>query len=257
MEPASLQVLFAGRLRRHLGRMDARYHRHWAIHFVVDGRCAVGIDAPPAILEGAWLWTGYPGPRVRFAPSGARPRLHYRAALSGDLLASWLAEGLWPRQPLPVADVPALQRRFDHLLELLHGDEPLDTRLRANAVEAILLELQRQQRAAAPMPSWVLDIERRLEREWNREPDYAALAARFHMPVHTLRRGFKQATGVPIHTWLLRLRHREAQRLLLETDDDLATVAARCGFADPAYFSRQFKRFAGMPPAAFRRAAYH
>ena len=256
MDAAPLQVLFAGRLPHQLGNQDTRYRGHWAIHFVIDGRCTVGIDAEPEILSGSWVWTGYPGPRIRFAPSGDPPRLHYRAALSGGLLTAWLADGLWPRQPLPVRDVAALQRRADRVVELLHGDEALDTRLRANAVEAFLLELHRQQRASEPMPSWVLDIQRRLERDWHREVDYEALAARYHMPVHTLRRGFKRATGVPIHTWLLQRRHREAQRLLLASDADLATIAERCGSRDPAFFSRQFKRFAGMPPSAFRRAAY-
>lgn len=256
MEPSALQVLFAGRLRRHLSARDTRYSRHWAIHFVIDGRATVTYDEDSAELDGDWVWTGYPGPRVRVAPYGALPRLHYRAALRGGLLDRWLDEGLWPQRPLPVADGPALQRRADRLLEMLTGDEAIDNRLRANAVEAFLLELQRQQRDAEPAPSWVLDCLRLLERHWNQPVDYAALAGRYHMPVHSLRRGFKRALGVPIHSWLLQLRHREAQRLLLETDDDLATVAERCGYADVAFFSRQFKRFAGMPPGQFRRATY-
>lgn len=256
MDAAPLQILFASRLRRHLGTTTHRYQTYMALHFIIDGHAELRIGDQSHHLEGDWVWTGFPGPVISFAPSGDMPQLHYRAALRGDRLDAWLAEGLWPRWPLPVRDAPALQRLADRLLEQLSGDEALDTRLRANALEAFLLELQRQQRAIEPPPSWVLDAQRRLEREWNRPVDYVRLAARYHMPVHALRRGFKQATGVPIHTWLLQHRHREAQRLLLETDHPVAHIAERCGFADVAFFSRQFKRFAGLAPSAYRRAAY-
>jgi AraC family transcriptional regulator, transcriptional activator of pobA len=44
----------------------------------------------------------------------------------------------------------------------------------------------------------------------------------------------------------------EAKRLLLYTDLTVAEVADRLGFADPAYFSRFFRREAGSAPAAYR-----
>ncbi|MDA3962725.1 MAG: AraC family transcriptional regulator [Planctomycetota bacterium] len=256
MDASALQVLFAGRLRRHLGTKQQAYTEHWALHFIIDGRATVRIGAQTHHLSGDWVWTGYPGPAIGFEPAGKLPRLHYRAALHGDALKHWLDEGLWPRAPLPVSDVSALQHHGDALLAHLHGDEALDTRLRRNALEGFLLELHRQQRHHAPPPSWVLDCQRQLERSWNREPDYAQLAKRYQMPLHTLRRNFKRATGIAIHTWLLQRRHREAQSRLLDSDDSLAAIAEQCGFKDPGFFSRQFKAFAGMSPSAFRRARY-
>jgi AraC-like DNA-binding protein len=44
----------------------------------------------------------------------------------------------------------------------------------------------------------------------------------------------------------------EAKRLLLYSDLDVAEVADRLGFADPAYFSRFFRRQAGSAPTAYR-----
>lgn len=47
-------------------------------------------------------------------------------------------------------------------------------------------------------------------------------------------------------------RLRYARQLLLEPDTSIASVATACGFDDPGYFRRLFKRSEGMTPRAFR-----
>jgi len=47
----------------------------------------------------------------------------------------------------------------------------------------------------------------------------------------------------------------EARRLLAHSDLPAAQVAFRLGFDDPAYFTRFFRREAGVPPTAFRAGA--
>jgi AraC family transcriptional regulator len=165
-------------------------------------------------------------------------------------------EGLWPQEPQPIRDREALVTAADRLLALLVGDDALATRQRANALESLLLEIARQQIPAPGLPTWVLDVQRRLLARWRETPDYSAIANAHHMPEHRLRRDFRAAVGLPIHTWLLRQRHAEAQRLLLNSDDDLATIADACGFQDQAFFSRQFRIHVGMSPSQWRRAAY-
>lgn len=53
----------------------------------------------------------------------------------------------------------------------------------------------------------------------------------------------------PLHdlTWF---RMRRAQTLLETGTRSVATVATACGYADPLYFSRVFRRWTGIPPSA-------
>ena len=44
------------------------------------------------------------------------------------------------------------------------------------------------------------------------------------------------------------LRLQEARRLLLGENLDAASVGARVGYDDPAYFTREYKRLFGAPP---------
>ena len=45
----------------------------------------------------------------------------------------------------------------------------------------------------------------------------------------------------------------EARRLLLQTDENLATICARVGYIDTNSFIRLFRRLHGLTPGEWRR----
>lgn len=65
---------------------------------------------------------------------------------------------------------------------------------------------------------------------------------------------FQRVLEVSPQDFLIYYRLSRAKELLLETDDTIAHVALRCGYADPQVFTRAFKQQMGMTPANFRRA---
>ncbi|MFW5846092.1 MAG: helix-turn-helix domain-containing protein [Planctomycetota bacterium] len=71
-------------------------------------------------------------------------------------------------------------------------------------------------------------------------------------PSHFAHR-FRAATGLSPMRYLEEVRIRNACDLLRETDWDIGTIALRCGFADPAYFSRVFRKHWRTPPGRWRR----
>lgn len=72
-------------------------------------------------------------------------------------------------------------------------------------------------------------------------------------PRHLIE-AFRRAYGVPPHTYLLQCRVREAKRRLL-SGEAAVEVALGLGFCDQAHFCATFKRFTGVSPGHFRRAA--
>jgi AraC-like DNA-binding protein len=93
-------------------------------------------------------------------------------------------------------------------------------------------------------------LERRF-REPLRLPD---LARRAGMSVNGFLRAFRQVRGVSPIAHRLALQLDAAAALLDETPAwPVAEVAARSGFADSNYFSRQFRRRFGVAPREFRR----
>lgn len=66
-------------------------------------------------------------------------------------------------------------------------------------------------------------------------------------------KAFKVSTGVTPHRWMARLRIAKAADLLKSSNLTLAEVAAKCGFADQAHFTRAFGEAKGVTPSAWRK----
>ena len=64
---------------------------------------------------------------------------------------------------------------------------------------------------------------------------------------------FKASTGMPPHRWLLSMRVRRAQAMMLDGRISLADVALQAGFADQSHFTRVFRNLMGITPARWRR----
>lgn len=83
------------------------------------------------------------------------------------------------------------------------------------------------------------------------------LAAGCGLSASYFARGFKRATGLPPHRWLLAQRVKRARSLLETTALSLAEVALDCGFADQSHLTRVFSQSLGVAPGAWRRLRRH
>ena len=81
----------------------------------------------------------------------------------------------------------------------------------------------------------------------------AALAERASMSERSFQRLFTREVGVSPGKYVERTRIDAARRLLEQTDDGVAGIAAQCGFANAETFHRSFKRQVGVTPNEYRR----
>ncbi|HLT60865.1 MAG TPA: AraC family transcriptional regulator [Microlunatus sp.] len=209
------------------------------------------------LTDGVWTWPCYPGPWIRFHewPRG-RPWHHRYLSFTGPRVASWQADGLWPRRPARAG--PELARSLtgllDDAMELAQRPDTWSHRRAANLIERMLLELAEAARAPGPgRPPWLDRVLRELA-VVDRPPDYARLAAEVGMSVTTLRRRFREVTGRSPHQHHLQCRVTEAKRRLSDTDEPIKSIAQRLGYRDVFYFSRQFRQLAGTSPASYRQS---
>jgi len=78
------------------------------------------------------------------------------------------------------------------------------------------------------------------------------LAAKFYFNETYFSRYFKKHLGTSPKLYLTRLKMEYARRLMLEEGLSVKETALRAGFADSFSFSKQFKRFFHISPAAFK-----
>lgn len=75
-----------------------------------------------------------------------------------------------------------------------------------------------------------------------------------------LRKLFKKEVGVTPHHFLSDLRLQVSAQYLASNRPEsrnVSEIARLCGFREPLYFSRMFKKKYGMSPTAYSRAAQH
>lgn len=65
---------------------------------------------------------------------------------------------------------------------------------------------------------------------------------------------FKDSFGRAAKAYIIERRLERAKRLMIETSDSLAQIAAACGFADQAHFSRTFNTWVGDTPSRWRQS---
>lgn len=83
-------------------------------------------------------------------------------------------------------------------------------------------------------------------------PSLEALAAELGTSPFALLRAFRDAYGMPPHTWVTNARVRVARRLL-EAGTAPADAAVALGFTDQPHLNRHFTRIVGVPPGAYQR----
>ena len=77
------------------------------------------------------------------------------------------------------------------------------------------------------------------------------LAHSLHLSTGHLSRTFRRTTGMTLEGFLIQQRVELAKRTLLDPRLNVAEVAERCGFCNPAYFASVFKKYMKCTPREF------
>lgn len=93
-----------------------------------------------------------------------------------------------------------------------------------------------------------------IDNHLQRDLSLAELAGLAGLSTFHFARALKQSTGRTPHQFVLARRLERARRLLVDTQESVASIAALCGFADQAHLTRTFRKHFGTVPTALREA---
>lgn len=128
----------------------------------------------------------------------------------------------------------------------------------AMAAEGLALQLVAAAARTTPPPApaaggWLSDVRDLLHEAAPERRSLGELAGAVDVhPVH-LAREFRRAYGSTVAEYSRGLRLEWAATELAGTQEPLADIAARAGFADQSHFTRAFRRHSGVPPGRYRR----
>ncbi|MFA6293248.1 MAG: AraC family transcriptional regulator [Victivallales bacterium] len=81
------------------------------------------------------------------------------------------------------------------------------------------------------------------------------IARELKLSLGYFHRAFRKRTGQSPHDYLRQMRISRASNLLLQSSLPLSRISEMCGYRDPLYFSRAFKKTKGVSPSEFRLSA--
>ncbi|HEY9016218.1 MAG TPA: AraC family transcriptional regulator, partial [Gemmatimonadales bacterium] len=173
-------------------------------------------------------------------PDGLFPATHvhglFRAQLLQRLLVRSLRNGM-PREPMAIEEAA-----LKVLREVLKGDAP-----QAPERRAVRREPSRARRRYAE------DAKALLQQRFRERLQLEDIARSLYVSPYHLCRLFREETGVPIHSYLNRLRLREALEPIAEGEADLSELAAGLGFSSHSHFTAAFRKELGISPRQVKR----
>ena len=126
------------------------------------------------------------------------------------------------------------------------------------AIDALVLELlvrcarRSSQGDSERLPHWLTQVRELMREQFTRRLTIVDLAAAVAVHPVTLRRSFQRTFGQSPRAYLETLRLDHARWAIINTDHDIAAVAAASGFYDQAHLTRTFRRVLGVTPGHFR-----
>jgi AraC family transcriptional regulator len=153
-----------------------------------------------------------------------------------------------------VADGEAAALAWRLAAELRAGDAAWQFAAEGLALE-LIAALSRASGVRRPQrrpPAWLASVDELLATGPGEQPALGELAGRVGVHPAHLARVFRQHRGTTIGTHVRRVRLDWAASQLASTDEPIAALAARAGFADQSHFTRAFKRHTGRTPGRYR-----
>jgi len=99
----------------------------------------------------------------------------------------------------------------------------------------------------------IFKVVRYLNSNYKNEISLKLLSEKFFISESYLSRSFKAVTGFNIITYLNAVRIKEAQRMLIDSDNPITEIAYIVGYDSITHFERVFKSIVSISPSKYRR----
>lgn len=92
-----------------------------------------------------------------------------------------------------------------------------------------------------------------IEEQYAEKITLSMLARQFSLSESYIARLFRIGLSLKPSEYVNKVRMSAAKTLLMQTDMSIGEIAQRVGYSDVYYFSKIFKKYAGLPPSALRK----
>ncbi|MEK3883556.1 AraC family transcriptional regulator [Paenibacillus sp. PL2-23] len=269
-----MSVLFSGQGKPMEGHyIGPAVHDYYLLHIVLDGEGTFETLGEAYRLSQGDAFLIFPDMLVRYEASSTKPWSYMWVGFGGEGTEQVLRSiGITPGRPVVRGCALAKLRREVLRLRacLTRGESPALSNLEASArLRLVLSELggpllaaergnPADDEGAGGMATGgrsfhsVEQAIRLLTMQFGQHTTVDGIARALGYHRSHLTKLFKEATGMSPMQYLTKVRMKKAEALLA-SDLTVAQVAASIGYNDPLFFTKQFRKWSGQSPTAFRK----
>jgi AraC-like DNA-binding protein len=240
------------------------WHTHpvWEVYLQIDGTTIRSADHAAHPMAPGELFIAPPGARHRVVNQGSVSQHNgfVRCRLGSFLRRHPRAADAWSFSACRhLADGAGALPPFLQLMREVSLDQPFRAEGTRCALDGLLFAITRllgrvPARMQLPVPTAVLEAQRRLEQSCARAWPLRVLAEQVALSPSHLMALFRQHLGMSPHRYLIAQRIARARHLLAFNDHAIGEVARELGFATSQHFARTFRAHTGSTASAYRRS---
>ncbi|CAH1192190.1 Arabinose operon regulatory protein [Paenibacillus auburnensis] len=262
-----LAVLFSGEGKPYPGhKMGPAVHDYYLIHTVLAGEGMFQCGNISQKCRTGDTFVIFPGALFSYQADDTLPWHYVWIALQGNSVAALLSDaGITKERPLLHAEnVDELTSLYERTRQSFQQSPyPRLESLEASGWARLLLHKfglsnldvlpARPQEMPEMIDRQIDQAIRWISLQFHQQISIDQIAATLGYHRAHLSKAFKQRTGLSPKQYLLKMRMDKAKGLL-EGTLSIDQVASSVGFNDALYFSKQFRKYFGIPPSEYRAA---
>ena len=239
-----------------------RFNGYYGIQYNHRGRLDFGVggNGPLKSVDGSWAFVTYPGETFYYGAPEGESRHHVFICFKGERVERLIQGGLLVvGDENPLKRIVRAERFLATMLELIElvAVGPVGQPRGVLLLEDLLLQFHEQPpdeqavnlRLRTSIDKIMDEIRSAPHLEWCFQDE----AERLGVSYPHFRRMFSRLVGMPPWSFVVETRLQKAAKLLLLSGDQISVVAENCGFSDPFYFSRLFRKRFHLSPLSYRK----
>ncbi|NOU72477.1 helix-turn-helix domain-containing protein [Paenibacillus sp. LMG 31458] len=254
----SLVITAIGHLPGRISRQKDATFKSFALAYIADGVGTYQVNGEPVQkVDKGSLFFVWPGAKFAYGPLEGASWEEYYIDIAGSRLLEFEERGLIKKgEVMQVGSDPEWVRRLETLASLLESGIPANSDRASMQLESLLYEfsLMTDGSHASNKSNKNFHVTDDIAHHIYDPIDAEAIARRHNLSVSTLRRLISSHTGYPLNEYIHRLKISEAKKILVNTSASIKEIALSLQYTDVYYFSRLFKKYAGVSAKKFRES---
>ncbi len=226
----------------------------YQIVYITKGRGIFEMDGRTRVVVPGSVMVVFPGVRHFYKPEYDVGWTEYWVGCKGPTMDTLCRHGfLSPSKPLyEVGLQNSLLGIYSQIFELVRSQRPLYQVRASSLVLTLIAEVLAHERKVVQFNHSEQLVEKArflMEENVYGEINLNGIAGLLGVSTSHLNEVFKSYTSMTPYQYFISIKIRKAKELLESGDLSIKETAFRLGFDDPYYFSRLFRKKAGLPPS--------